>query len=144
MHLAQSGDASLWPLHKRAGAHSKYTLGKPSPHSCHCLASMPSVSSLTGSPLTLILPSVPSLYSFLRPSKTRIDSTTDRALHPKSSRTGGVIFFNSSGTFSSILNLLRHTTAGFSFAVAAVYFAASSPVSLHTLHTTQRSESSYF
>lgn len=53
-HLAQFGDASLWPFYMRVGAESKYTLGKPSSHSCHHLAYIPSVSSLIASRLDLV------------------------------------------------------------------------------------------
>lgn len=43
-HLAQFGDASLWPFYMMIGAQSKYTLARPSAHACHHLAYVPSVS----------------------------------------------------------------------------------------------------
>ena len=44
-HLANFGDASLWPVYLFFGSQSKYIRGKPSSAACHHVAYIPSVSS---------------------------------------------------------------------------------------------------
>lgn len=45
-HLANFGDASLWPFYLYFGNQSKYTRGKPTASACHHVAYIPSVSYL--------------------------------------------------------------------------------------------------
>ena len=43
-HLTNFGDASMWPIYLYSGSQSKYSRGKPSQHSAHHVAHIPSVS----------------------------------------------------------------------------------------------------
>jgi hypothetical protein len=43
-HLANFGDASLWPVYAYFGNQSKYIWGKPTAEACHHIAYIPSVS----------------------------------------------------------------------------------------------------
>ena len=43
MHLANFGDASLWPFYLFFGSQSKYTRGKPTASACHHIAYIPKV-----------------------------------------------------------------------------------------------------
>jgi hypothetical protein len=46
-HLANFGDASLWPFYLFFANQSKYTRGKPTASACHHVAYIPTVSSIT-------------------------------------------------------------------------------------------------
>jgi len=96
-HLANFGDASLWPFYLYFGNQSKYTWGKPTSSACHHMAYIPSVCSILTTICTII--DIRYIYcSFLIISKTYMLTSLVKAQQTRSTHFSNVNSFKQSGS----------------------------------------------
>lgn len=126
-HLAQFGDASLWPFYMMIAAQSKYTLARPSAHACHHLAYVPSVCSCYCLLSSFDYANTRLPHSFPTTFKTNTATSLGTKPDPKFSPTAKETCSTKYGTYSLTRSLWTHTKTESWWIVAMADDVVSSP-----------------